>query len=130
MTDPRRGTGARGETIAADYLRRKQYAILAANWRCRRGEIDLIARDGVTLVFVEVRTRSSNRMGSPEESVTPAKQRRLAELAETYLLFAETQGRPWTGPWRIDVVAIRVRGSDGGLVDINHLENAVEGGSW
>jgi putative endonuclease len=129
MSDPRRATGARGEVLAADYLRRAGYTIIDMNWRCRRGELDIIARDGATLVFVEVRTRSSARLGSPEESVTPAKQRRLAELAATYLLFQENAGEPWTGPWRIDVVALQLGGRPAAMPALNHLINAIEGGS-
>ena len=127
MIDRRKTTGARGETIAVDYLRREGYGIVDTNWRCRRGEIDIIARDGATLVFVEVRARSSARLGSPEESVTPAKQRRLAELAQTYLMFLEAAGRPWTGPWRIDVVALEVNSKTAALRKLNHVINAVEG---
>jgi putative endonuclease len=131
VSDSRKSTGARGERVAAEYLRRKQYTILDTNWRCRRGEIDLVAQDEATLVFVEVRTRSSARLGSPEESVTATKQRRLAELAETYLLSAEQAGKPWHGPWRIDVIAIRLRPHDGDTrAEINHLLNAVEGVGW
>jgi putative endonuclease len=125
VTDRRKATGAHGEELAARFLQRQGYAILQANWRCRRGEIDLIARDGATLVFVEVRTRRSSRLGSPEESVTPAKQQRLAELAQTYLLDLESAGRPWGGPWRIDVVAIQADARQ--PPRINHLLNAVEG---
>ncbi len=127
MIDRRKATGARGEAIAADYLRNEGYTIAGTNWRCRRGEIDIIAEDGVTLVFVEVRARSSARLGSPEESVTPAKQRRLVELAQTYLLFLETAGRAWSGPWRIDVVALEVNSRTGALRQLNHVINAVEG---
>lgn len=127
MIDHRKTTGALGEAVAADYLRQKGYTIATTNWRCRRGEIDIIARDGATLVFVEVRTRSSARLGSAEESVTPAKQRRLAELAETYLLFQEAAGQPWHGPWRIDVVALEVNANTGAPRKLNHLINAVEG---
>jgi putative endonuclease len=71
-----------------------------------------------TLVFVEVRTRRSRQFGTPEESITPAKQARLIELAETYLQDTEDVDRSW----RIDVVAVRL-GS--GLPQINHFENAV-----
>ena len=127
MIDRRKTTGARGEAVAADYLRHKGYTITTTNWRCRRGEIDIIARDGAALVFVEVRTRSSARLGSPEESVTPAKQRRLAELAETYLLSLEADGQAWTGPWRIDVVALEMNKRTGALRTLNHVINAVEG---
>ena len=123
MSDGRKTTGSRGEALAADYLRGQGYTIIQTNWRCRRGEIDIIAQDGATLVFVEVRTRRSAALGSPEESVTPAKQRRLAELAQTYLHFREAAGAPWPDAWRIDVIAIR-SGSAGRL---NHLLNAVEG---
>lgn len=125
--DRRRTTGAHGEALAATYLTEQGYAILRANWRCRIGEIDIVAQDGATLVFVEVRTRRSTRMGSAEESVTPAKQHRLVDLAHTYLLFGETAGRPWAGPWRIDVVAIEVDARTGALVHLNHLVNAIEG---
>ena len=127
MNDRRKATGARGEAIAVDYLRNEGYNIAGTNWRCRRGEIDIIAQDGASLVFVEVRARSSARLGSPEESVTPAKQRRLVELAQTYLLFLETAGRAWSGPWRIDVVALEVNRSTGALRKLNHVINAVEG---
>ena len=127
MIDRRKTTGAPGEAIGADYLRRQGYRIVATNWRCRRGEIDIIAQDSATLVFVEVRARSSARLGSPEESVTPAKQRQLVELAQTYLLFLETAGRPWTGAWRIDVVALEVNSRTGALRKLNHVINAVEG---
>jgi putative endonuclease len=123
VSDGRKTTGSQGEAQAAEYLLSRGYTILQTNWRCRRGEIDIIAQDGATLVFVEVRTRSSARLGSPEESVTIAKQRRLAELAQVYLQFREAAGKPWPNGWRIDVIAIRT-GSAGRL---NHLMNAVEG---
>ena len=127
MTGARKATGAHGENLAARYLSERGYTIVEANWRCRRGEIDLVAQDHETLVFVEVRTRSSARLGGPEESVTRAKQRRLAELAETYLLFLETAGRAWSGPWRIDVVALQIEGPGGATVRLNHLIDAIEG---
>ena len=127
MTDRRKVTGALGEAAAAGYLRRNGYQILVTNWRCRLGEIDIVACDDQTLVFVEVRTRRSARLGSPEESVTPAKQRRLVDLAQTYLIFLETAGRPWAGPWRIDVVAVEIDPADGRGMRLNHLPNAVEG---
>jgi putative endonuclease len=123
----RKVTGAQGEAVAAAYLRRNGYLILATNWRCRLGEIDIIARDGPVLVFVEVRARRSTRLGTPEESVTATKQRRLVDLAQTYLLFLETAGRPWAGAWRIDVVAVEIDPADGLGVRLNHLPNAVEG---
>lgn len=124
MADQRRTTGRQGELLAAEYLRQRGYGIIAANWRCRLGELDLVAHDGVTLVFVEVRTRRSAVVGLAEESVTPAKRRRLIALAMTYLQDLEAEARPWPGPWRIDVVAIRI--DHRGRSHINHLQHAVE----
>jgi putative endonuclease len=127
VTDRRKATGGRGEAVAAEYLRGQDYRIIEMNWRCPRGEIDIVAQDGASLVFVEVRTRSSTAMGSAEESVTRAKQRRLIELATTYLLRSEAQAQPWKGPWRIDVVALRINRTTGHVLRINHLRSAVEG---
>lgn len=116
--DKRRQTGQRGEDIAASYLTEKGYRIITRNWRCPVGELDLVMMDKETLVFVEVRTRSGLRFGSAEESITPAKQARLIELAQTYL--QENGGL--SPAWRIDVVAIQL-GSR--LPEVKHIENAV-----
>ena len=98
-----RGKTARwGEALAALFLRLKGYRIEARNWRCTLGEIDIIALDRDTLVFVEVKTRAGRSAGSPEEAVTPAKQRRLALLAQAYL----GARRDETPPCRFDVVAV------------------------
>lgn len=77
--------GRSGEIAAAAELGRCGYKILASNYRGPHGEIDLVARDGDWLVFVEVRCRRTNDFGSPVESITPAKQRRIAETAQYYL---------------------------------------------
>ena len=118
--DKRQQIGRQGEAIAVAYLTDKGYKILQRNWFCATGELDLIVenenRD--TLVFVEVRTRRSSRYGTAEESVTPAKQARLIELAQTYL----QQMTPSHQAWRIDVVAVHL---SRGLPQINHIENAV-----
>ncbi len=116
--DKRKQTGRQGEDLAATYLANKGYKILRRNWFCPTGELDLIAEDGNTLVFVEVRTRRGDRFGSAEESVTPAKQARLIELAQTYLQEAAVPPQPW----RIDVVAVQL---ERGLPTIRHIENAV-----
>jgi len=110
--------------MAAAYLRREGYAIIAANWRCAGGELDLVARHGATLVFVEVRTRRSTLAGTAAESITLAKQQRLARLARTYLAHVESEGRPWAGPWRIDVVAVELPPC--GPARIVHLCSAIE----
>lgn len=120
--DSRLGLGRYGEQVAMGYLCRQGYQIKDKNWRCYLGEIDVVAVDRGTLVFVEVRARQGDAYGSPEESVVPAKQTRLVHLAETYL-----QGHPWPGgSWRIDVVAIEFS-KEGKVKRLNHIVNAVGG---
>ncbi len=124
MPDQRRSTGQQGEAIAQAYLQRRGYGIIAANWRCDQGELDLIAQHDATLVFVEVRTRRSGVRGLAEESVTPTKQRRLATLAYAYLQHLDEQGTPWLGAWRVDVLALQLDASNNARV--RHLQNVVE----
>ena len=69
----RKTTGMIGEKIAADFLTKQRYEIIETNYRCKEGEVDIIAKDGDSLVFVEVRTKSSRAFGSPAESVTARK---------------------------------------------------------
>jgi putative endonuclease len=121
IRNDRRGLGRRGEELAARYLADRGYEILARNWRCEVGELDLVALDESCLTFVEVRTRRGRALGSPEESITAAKQVRLASLAEAYV-----QARDWAGDWRIDVVAIEMD-MRGRLLRVDHYENAVTG---
>jgi putative endonuclease len=110
--------GDRGERLAARYLRRHGLRIIVRGYRTSRGEIDLIARDGDTLVFVEVKTR---RAGQPAEAVTPEKQRRIARAA---LEFARRHGLLGHRA-RFDVVAI-VWPDDGRPPTIEHFPNAFE----
>ena len=86
----RRRDGARppGEDAAADWYVAHGYEIVARNWRCRAGEIDLICRRSRVLVICEVKTRTTEQFGAPFEAVTPAKRRRLRQLATLYLLEA------------------------------------------
>ena len=116
--DQRKQTGRYGEGLAASFLVGKGYQIIERNWRCAVGELDLVAVDGDTLVFVEVRTRSGSRFGLAEESITPIKQARLIELAQTYL---QESAAPLQS-WRIDVVTVQL---GRGLPQVNHIENAV-----
>lgn len=105
--------GRRGERIAADFLRRQGYELLARNWRCPSGEIDIVARDGETVVVCEVKTRSSEEYGSPAEAVTGDKADRLRRLAGEWL-------RGWDRPHgglRIDVVGVRVLPAGGYAVE-------------
>ena len=83
--DPRHALGKLGEQLAADYLRRQGYRIHETNFRCRFGELDIVASEGDVLAFVEVRTRCGDSYGSAQESVTPRKQRKLVQVAEAYL---------------------------------------------
>lgn len=121
MADERRSLGSRGEALVADRLVAAGWRIRALNWRCRLGEIDIVAQDGDCLVLVEVRTRRGERFGAPEESVGRAKQERLARLAAAYV-----QAEDWQGPWRIDVVAVTLQ-PDGSVSRMAHYANAVEG---
>ena len=81
----RRSKGREGENLAAQFLEKKGYSILERNYRFERGEIDIVAKEGQELVFVEVKSRHSKQYGAPEESVTPAKEAQLKKVAEGYL---------------------------------------------
>ncbi len=102
MPDRRRTLGADGERRAASWYEDHGYTVVARNWRCRDGELDLVVRRGDELVFVEVKTRTTDRFGTPAEAVTPTKQRRLRGLAARFL--AETGAG--AARLRFDVVAI------------------------
>jgi len=102
--NPRR-TGDRGERIAADYLKKQGYQIRGRNFRCREGEIDIIAEKDEFLIFIEVRTRRSSSMVTPEESVTPYKLARVIAAAQRYI--ESHQDLPPS--WRIDVVAVELK---------------------
>ena len=83
--------GKSGEDVAVEYLKKKRYKIVNKGFRFLRGEIDIIAYDGDTLVFIEVKTRKSPRFTLPEESVTPAKRKQLRRVAQGYLLLEHIQ---------------------------------------
>ncbi len=120
MADARKSLGAFGERLAGTYLEKLGYFILERNFRCSSGEIDIVAQEGTSLAFVEVRTRKSKQFGSPEESITPAKMTKLIELAEVYL-----QQHPESPDiWRIDVVAIELS-RNGKVSRIELIRNAV-----
>lgn len=123
----RAGTGTRlfgdqGERAAARYLKKQGMRILARQYRSRMGEIDLIARDGETIVFVEVKSRRSHAAGRPEEAVTMTKQRQLTRLALEYL-----KRRGWLGTRRarFDVVSVTWP-TDQSRPEIVHFRNAFE----
>ncbi len=111
--------GRSGEDEAVDFLVRSGLKVLERNFRCSGGEIDIIAGDGKTVVFVEVRSRKAHRFGTPEESVTGAKRRKIVRAAQWYL----KKHRLEASPARIDVVAIRWNGEE---PEINWIVNAFE----
>ena len=107
MSDRRVTFGKRGEDVACEELQRRGYVILDRRFRTRCGELDIVARDGKVVVFVEVKARTDGSFGDPSESVTSQKRRRLAQMAASYL------SRKQLGdvPCRFDVVAV-VEGPD------------------
>ena len=116
----RQEVGKLGEKLAQEFLKRKGYHILMTGFRCREGEIDIIAQQKDYLVFVEVRTRSSLRFGTPEESITQNKKEKLITSALTYI--STHQNIP--SLWRIDVVAIEID-PKGKAKRIELIENAI-----
>lgn len=104
--------GMRGEDAAAAYLERAGMTIVERNWRCKSGELDIIALDGATLVLVEVKTRRTLAKGTPEEAVSPTKQRKLIRLAEAYVAHAGIEPQEI----RFDVIGVRPISSDRALL--------------
>ncbi len=113
--------GKWGEDVAVRFLQEKGYVLVATNYRCRWGEVDIVAQEGDDLVFVEVRTRRGVEFGTPEESITPAKARRLVATAQEFLQEHDLVH----ADWRIDLIAIRLDG-DRRVPDITHLRYAVQ----
>ncbi|WP_445297103.1 YraN family protein [Chitinimonas sp. PSY-7] len=107
--------GAAAEALAAEYLVQRGVSIIARNWRCRMGELDLIANDAGTLVFVEVRSRAIGRFGDAAASITTSKQAKLVAAAQQYLA---TLGR--TPPCRFDAVLLD------GTTEPRWLKNIIE----
>src|SRR4051794_28700725 len=119
MTRDRLRCGAVGEELAAAFLVARGLAVVARNFRCTAGEIDLVARDGRTIVFCEVRTRRSAGKGSALESVTGAKQRQVCRVAAHYVARHGLHDRPM----RFDVVAIELRDL---TVTLQHVVDAFD----
>ncbi len=124
-TDTRRSTGIKGEEEAARFLTRSGYAILDRNVRTRAGEIDLVAKEGKTLVFVEVKTRRELEGDPPQAAVHTRKQNRLAKLAHGYLKLKRIRHTPC----RFDVVAVIIN-DEGGVKAIRHIPNAFSVAPW
>jgi putative endonuclease len=111
MTDRRRELGSSGEAAAARWYEARGYEIVDRNWRVREGEIDLVARNRHTIVFCEVKTRSSDRFGIPAEAVTVSKQRRLRVLAARWLATHPGSQRGPQREVRFDVASVTPAGA-------------------
>jgi len=119
MSEKSKKLGARGEEIAADFLKKNKYKILCRNYRCAFGEIDIIAQHKKTLSFVEVKTRSTSLYGTPQESVRKKKQDTMCRVAMEFIQRYNLEDRDA----RFDVVAIRLS-PDGYRVDL--IKNAFD----
>ncbi|MGB3212771.1 MAG: YraN family protein [Desulforhopalus sp.] len=120
MLNSRQRLGKKGEEKATKYLRAKGYSILHKNYRCKIGEIDIIAQDGPVLVFIEVKTRSGLLFGTPAAAVTLKKQRQISRTAQYYLAELSI----FDSPARFDVVS--VLSGDSGNDRIDHIKDAFE----
>ncbi|MCO6450048.1 MAG: YraN family protein [Caldilineales bacterium] len=120
MSGNRKGLGAMGENLAAQALEQAGLNILARNWRCAQGEIDIVAQERDVRAIVEVKTRRGRQAGTPEQAITEAKRAKLCELAQAY---AESIG--WEGLLRIDVVGVELD-SSGRLLRVSHWREAVD----
>jgi putative endonuclease len=116
----RKELGDIGEKLARDFLKKKGYKIRETNFRCREGEIDVVAQKRDCLVFVEVRTKTGADFGSPEESVTFAKKEKLIASALAYL----GSHKDLPKSWRIDFVAVELD-TKGKATRIELIENAL-----
>ncbi|MEM7332848.1 MAG: YraN family protein [Chloroflexota bacterium] len=117
----RKKLGAWGESVAAHHLEAHGYNIVERNWRCRLGEIDLIAKLDQVYAFVEVKTRRGSAMGSPEEGLTAVKSKKLLELASFYIAEHDLDV-----DWQIDLVAVELD-EKGKLLRCEHIPQAVLG---
>ncbi|MCH8049350.1 YraN family protein [Patescibacteria group bacterium] len=115
MPDLRRVFGNKAEDLAAAFLKKKGLKILAQQYKTNIGEIDLVAKDGDEIVFVEVKARRSSHFGYPEESVTKSKLKKIVLVAEQYLREKKFE----RAPFRIDVIAIEL---DQEPPKVTHLE--------
>ncbi|MGB7294951.1 MAG: YraN family protein [Candidatus Aminicenantales bacterium] len=113
-----RALGRSGEDVAVAYLQKKKLRVVCRGFRFHKGEIDIIARDRDTLVFIEVKTRRNQDFGRPEEAVTPLKQNQIRRLAEAYLALNNLGGIPC----RFDVLSLVWDEKDGPR--IRHIRDA------
>src|SRR3989304_3575985 len=119
MTMERISKGKMGEDAAASFLAKEGYKIVERNFRCPLGEIDIVAIDKGVLVFVEVKTRSSNKFGLPEEAVNRRKQHQMTKAAQLYI----SRKKLFNSPARFDVVAVTISGEN---EEVRVIRNAFE----
>ena len=122
MGEGRAGFGKLGEDLACQELQRRGYEILARRYRRRRGELDIVARDGQTVVFVEVKARDGREFGGGREAVTTIKRHRIVNVAREYLARHRLGGYPC----RFDVVSIQF---DAGEPSIDIISHAFDAGT-
>lgn len=121
MTYERKELGFHGEDLAVEFLKRRGYRILHRNFKLKFGEIDIVAQEGDTVCFIEVRTKTTDSAGTPFESITPFKQRKLSKLALAYL---KNQYKSVDVRARFDVVA--VVSEDGKEETVEIIQNAFD----
>ncbi len=121
MDDTRKALGFRGEALAVKYLKKRGFKVIERNYHCPVGEIDLIAREGNTLVFVEIKARSSSAFGLPQDAVDRFKQKKIIQAARDYLAKHHLNEEI---PARFDVVAIHLTPS--GPPDIELIKDAFQ----
>lgn len=111
-------TGKKGEELACRFLTGQGYRIIERNWRCERKEIDIIARKGNLIIFIEVKTRGSVRYGEPEEFISEQKQRYLIHAAESYLIENDIDLES-----RFDVISVVISGNK---QTVRHIQEAID----
>ena len=111
-------TGKEGEDIACEYLLKHKIELIERNFRCKMGEIDIIAKEGKELVFIEVKTRGQKHYGTPAEAVNRRKKRHIYHVAEYYLMLHHIENVYC----RIDVIEVYLHGKE---VKINHIRNCI-----
>ena len=119
-TNARAALGGAGERLAAGWLEARGLRVLARNWRCAYGELDIVAEEQGEVVFVEVKTRRGTAYGLPEEAITASKRAHLIAAAQCYLAESQREAQPY----RIDVVAVQLT-VQGRLTAIRHYRSAV-----
>lgn len=113
--------GRLGEELATQYLEKKGLKILERNFRCRQGEIDIIGKENEELVFIEVKTRTNQKYGTPIESVTPIKRKHMNRAIEFYLYTKQLTNEQV----RIDVMEVYIENQEKKTYKINHIQNII-----